>query len=190
MSRYIAKPYISGSPDTQILGSVMNIFFENPDAAVGIPLLAEHGLVDIDPEKWYSYQIWLDVLRHLSEVLGSDEAFISIGRKSVEKAVIPPEVDSIPAMLSLLHDIHDLNVRNLSPGEGYHIEKKGDNHYWEYQNTPNPDELIYGYIWGLVARFKKPNEHFVVRMIPNPDQELHPGTIYEVKWGPQSLPLD
>jgi hypothetical protein len=183
MSKYIAKPYIAGTPQAEVIGQTVLAFSQNLEADVIAPLLPKYGLDNVDPEKWYPHQRWMDVLRDLSELPGSSTAFVAFGKQVVRSAVMPPEIDSVPKALNLLHAIHHLNLRNIPEDEGYTIKQISDRHFLVYHNTPNPDDAIYGFVWGMVARFKRPEEQFVVRLIDNPNPEETPGSVYEIKWG-------
>jgi len=59
---------------------------------------------------------------------------------------------------------------------------KGEKHYIVYHNTPNPDDAIYGFLWGMAARFKGEGEHFVVKQIENPAPEKA-RSAFETTWG-------
>ncbi len=183
MGKYVARPFVAGSPEAEVIGQVVLAFIQNLEAKQVAPLLPKYGLDNIDPEKWYPHQSWMNVLKELCEQSGSSQALVAFGRKVVETAVMPPEIDSIPKVLDLLHTIHHLNVRNIPEDEGYKIEKLGEKHYMVYENTPNPEDAIYGFIWGLAARYKAPGEHFVVLKVPNPKSDESPGKAFEVKWG-------
>lgn len=175
---YIAKPFIAGTPEAIVLGQVVKAFAENLEAEVIEPLLPKHGLSDIKDEEWYPHQSWMNLLRELSEMPGGNIALVAFGKKVVETAVMPPEIDSIPKVLGALHAIHHLNLRNIPEEEGYRIEEVGPKHYLVHHNTPNPLDAIYGFVWGLAQRFRAPGEPFSVRIV----DDNHPGVL-EVKWG-------
>lgn len=185
MSPYTASRFVAGSPDALVIGQTMMAFLENVEADLIMPIMKKHNLDHLDPDQWYLHQKWMDVLRELSEKLGgqADTAFVAIGREVVRKAVMPPEMNSIPVALNALHAIHHLNLRNIPEDEGYVVKELGAQHYQVYANTPNPDEAIYGFIWGMCARFKQADEHFTVRIIPNPHPQQIPGTLFDVTWG-------
>lgn len=182
---YVAKPYVAGTPEALVLGQTVEAFASNLEAEVIAPLLPKHGFDNIDPEGWYPHQSWFNILKDIEATMGdeADSAFVAFGRKVVETAVMPPEIQTIPDVLGALHAIHHLNLKNIPEEEGYAIEKVTDHHYIVYHNTPNPDTAIYGFIWGLAARFKKPEELFVVRqMATNPKPDIA-RSAFEVKWG-------
>lgn len=190
MAGYVAKPYVAGTPEALIAGHYVLSFVENLEADMILPLLPKHGLETIDPEKWYPHQACMDTLKELSDLPSSQSALVAFGRKAVEKALMPPEITSIPQALHILNAVHHMNLRNIPEEEGYFVEEKGPNHYWVYHNTPNPEDVIYGFIWGMVARFRRPDEAFVVRQIENPNPDVHPGTVYQCKWGVDGTSFD
>jgi len=179
MTQYIATPFVAGTPEAIVLGQVVQAFAENLEADVVRPLLPKYGLDNIDPEKWYPHQSWMNVLRDLSEMPGGSNALVALGKKVVETAVMPPEIDSIPKILNALHAIHHLNLRNVPAEEGYTIEVVSEQVYRVIHNTPNPRDAIYGFIWGLAQRFRSPGEPFTVRII----ESEYPGGVFEVEWG-------
>jgi hypothetical protein len=183
MARYIAKPFVAGTPEALVIGQTVQAFSSNLEADIILPLLPKYGLDNINPDKWYPHQSWMNVLRDLSTAPGGNMALVAFGKQVAQSAVMPPEIDSIPKVLELLHTIHHMNLRNVPAEEGYVIKQVGNQHYLVYHNTPNPLDAIYGFLWGLAARFKQPGERFVVRMIENPNPNEIPGAVYEIKWG-------
>lgn len=182
MSPYVAQPFVAGTPKAEVIGQTMIAFSENLEASMIEPILARHGLQRIDENKWYPHQLWMDILKEMGDLPGSGSAFVAFGRQVVENAVMPPSIQSIPDALNALHAIHHANLRNIPQEEGYSIEVKGERHYIVYHNTPNPEDAIYGFLWGMAARFKGPDEMFIVRAIPNPAPHKA-RSAYEIKWG-------
>lgn len=179
---YVAKPFVAGTPEAKVLGQTVIAFSENLMADEVKPLLPKHGLDNIDPEAWYPHQNWLNVLKDLEQTDSASTTFVAFGKKVVETAAMPPEMKTIPDVLNALHAIHHMNLQNIPEEEGYFIEKIADNHYHVHHNTPNPEEAIYGFIWGLAARFRAQGEDFVVKLLE--DVETDKGrSVYEVRWG-------
>ncbi len=187
MTPHVAKPYIAGTPQAEVIGQTMVAFLDNLQADVTRPALVQHGIEMIDPEEWYPHQVWMDVLKTIETNLGGGASmtFVAFGRKVVETAVMPDTMKSIPDALNALHAIHHANLRNVPEEEGYSIEAKSDNHYIVYHNTPNPDDAIYGFLWGMAARFKGDDEVFLVEKIDNPKPEIA-RSAFLVKWGPDN----
>ena len=176
---YIAKQFVAGTPEALVIGQTVKAFAENLEAEIIEPLLPKYGLDNLDPEKWYPHQAWMNVLRDVSELPGGNNALVALGKKVVETALMPPEIDSIPKVLHALHAIHHLNLRNVPEDEGYTIEEVSERLYRVVHNTPNPKDAIYGFIWGLAQRFRAPGEPFTVRIV----ESEHPGGVFEVAWG-------
>lgn len=185
MAPYVAKPFVAGTPEAIVIGQTMLAFLENIQVDSLRPILEKHNATDIDPEKWYPHQTWMDILRDVQDSLDEGEAsvtFVAFGRKVVEAAVMPPEIKTIPDVLHALQAIHHANLRNIPEEEGYIIEERGEKNYVVYHNTPNPDDAIYGFLWGLAARFKQPQERFIVEMIENDRPDIA-RSAFSVRWG-------
>lgn len=183
VTKYTAKPFVAGTPQAEVIGQTVLAFSQNLESDMVAPLLPKHGLGEINPEAWYPHQAWMNVLKELSETPGGSSALVAFGKSVVQTAMMPPEIDTIPKMLDMLHTIHHMNLRNIPADEGYTIEHVSDRHYIVYENTPNPEDAIYGFLWGLAARFKQPNELFSVHKIENSDPQAHPGKAFSIKWG-------
>lgn len=181
---YVAQPYVAGTPQAEVLGQAMIAFASNLQADTIKPILEDMNLTNIDENIWYPHQIWLDILKKMEETLGSaaNGALVAFGKQVVKTAAMPPEIKTIPDVLNALHAIHHANLRNIPEDEGYAIRKVNDNYYIVYHNTPNPEDAIYGFLWGLAARFKAADELFAVRPIDN-DRPESARSAYEVKWG-------
>lgn len=184
MTQYVAKPFIAGTPQAEINGQIMISFSDNLEANIIKPILEAHGVANIDPEKWYSQQLWLDILKDIQHKLAGEatSALVAMGRQVVKNAVWPESVKSIPDALNVLHFIHQSNLRNIPEEEGYSLEIRGEKDYIVYHNTPNPEDGIYGFLWGIAARFKGQGETFTVQKIDNPAPHKA-RSAYEVKWG-------
>jgi hypothetical protein len=132
----------------------------------------------IDPNQWYPLQLYYDITKRLN----SDE-LISIGVRFINAAIFPPEIDSIQRAIELLMATHHLNLKNVPEGDGY-SDYHFDAHRITFrENTTFPHDLMYGYIYGLVQRYKKNGESPVVRRTflneADPDAA---GAIYEITY--------
>ncbi|MFP4323383.1 MAG: hypothetical protein ACLFTK_13095 [Anaerolineales bacterium] len=184
--KYTAQPFVAGTPQAEVAGQTVLAFSENLEADRIRELLPKHGLGDIDPEAWYPHQYWMNVLKEINDTMDNPTSvFVAFGKKVVETAVMPPEIQTPEDVLAMLHAIHHANLRNIPEDEGYAVEQIGTGHYHVYENTPNPSDAIYGFLWGLMQRFTKDNEDFIIIPLDNPHPDDKPGTLFEVKWGPQ-----
>lgn len=185
MSPYVAKPFVAGTPEAEVIGQTMLAFLDNLQVDSLRPILEKHDAANIEAEAWYPHQTWMNILKDVQDSLPGGEAtqtFVAFGRQVVENAVMPPEIKTIPDVLHALQAIHHANLRNIPEEEGYIIVENAKRHYTVYHNTPNPDDAIYGFLWGLAARFKAPDEVFVVERIENDRPDIA-RSAFSVKWG-------
>lgn len=185
MGKYVAKPYVAGTPEATVSGQAMIAFSSNLQAELIDPILKNHGLEHIDENQWYPHQLWMDVLKEVEDTLGgnANSVFIAFGKRVVETAVMPDTMQTVDDALNALHAIHHANLRDIPEDEGYFVEKLGEGNYIVYHNTPNPDTAIYGFLWGMVVRFKAPDEMFVVEYTDNTKPQVYPGSAYSIRWG-------
>ena len=186
MSPYVAQPYVAGSPEALVIGQTMLAFTQNVTADMITPILEKLNATDIKADEWYPHQLWLDILKEVETTLGAGEAsqiFVAFGRQVVENAVMPPELKTIPDVLNALHAIHHANLQNVPEEEGYALIVNSEKDYTVLHNTPNPETAIYGFLWGLAARFRENDEIFVIQKLeenPHPEKAR---SAYSVKWG-------
>lgn len=148
-----------------------------------MPLLQRHGLAEIDPQKWYPQQGILNLYRDIEEGRSNvSENLVSIGIKSVETMGFPPEVNTMQSMIMAMAGSYDQVHRNIQPGEGTWGRLVGENHAQAILNTPYPDDVFYGYYWGLMKKYTPAGMRFRIAMAENNDPEL-PGTLYDITWG-------
>ncbi|PJF43363.1 MAG: hypothetical protein CUN50_00095 [Candidatus Thermofonsia Clade 1 bacterium] len=132
----------------------------------------------IDPDAWYPLQLYYDITKRLNS-----EQLISIGVRVINVANFPPEIDSIQKAIELLMATHHLNLRNVPEGDGYSDYHFDDHRITFRENTTFPHDLMYGYIYGLVQRYKKPGEAPVVRRTYlNEADPGAAGAIYEITY--------
>ncbi len=191
MSSYVAKPFVAGTPEAEVIGQTMISFVNNLESSITRPVMEKHGLSEIDPEKWYPHQVWMDILKEIEDSMGAQSTmtFVAFGRQVVKNAVMPDAIQTIPDALNALHAIHHANLRNVPEDEGYKIKEVNENHYIVYHNTPNPDDAIYGFLWGMAARFVGDDELFIVERIENDRPEIA-RSAFEVRWGPDKSYVD
>lgn len=138
---------------------------------------------EIDDQQWYPLQMLLDMYKEIAGTAGGSTLLVSVGTKVIENALLPAEIDSIGKCVTLLRDISDLNLQNVSADLNYqdiHIEPQ---RITFVDNTVFPHDLIYGYVFGLSRRFKAPGTHPVVhRTYLNPDNPDLAGASYEILW--------
>ncbi|NVB38237.1 hypothetical protein G6O69_37635 [Pseudenhygromyxa sp. WMMC2535] len=78
-------------------------------------ILADVGVDRIDPERWYDFDWAMNIYDKIAAEVGRG-ALIEVGRKIIEAAAYPPELDSVQSVLMALDDAYRLNVRGPVPG--------------------------------------------------------------------------
>ncbi len=157
--------YTSFDPNAEIIGQNMMAFINCLQQGNIVPILDKYDLTNIEPDKWYPLQAWLDVLSDISEKGSAMFDFVSIGMAISESAVLPPEVDKLPfeVLILGLNDTYQMQHRNGDAGF-LEVEKVEDKHIKITVNVPYPDDLEYGVAYGFARRF------------------LPEGTVYNIKY--------
>src|SRR5262245_65050987 len=78
-------------------------------------LLADAGVTDIDPDGWYDYGWAMQFFYKVEAELGRG-ALVEVGRKMIETATYPPEIDSVQKLLPGLGYWFALNARGPEVG--------------------------------------------------------------------------
>lgn len=136
-------------------------------------ILKRHGIENIEPEKWYPQQSWLDAFKEIADSTG-EFTLNSIGKKIPENAEFPPEIDDIEKALAAIdvafHINHRINGKvmfNPETGEmlegigHYHFEKTGDNEARMVCDNAYPSDFDRGIIEAMARKFKPADSAFV-----------------------------
>jgi len=59
-AKYVFQPYVSPSPDAEIMGQIMFAYTQNIRAEEMASILQKYDLTDIQPDQWYPYQLCMD----------------------------------------------------------------------------------------------------------------------------------
>jgi hypothetical protein len=110
------------------------------------------------------------------------DSLSAIGIKGAETVVLPPGERTLDDLLAGLPLMYQLNIRPVVAGEGYFPKKIGEGHYQVILTSPYPAELIYGFFWGFVKRFRPQHAEFSVHILENPLPETEPGTLFDIRW--------
>jgi hypothetical protein len=115
-------------------------------------LLADHGMTDPQPGRWYAQQAWLDVFKAIALKIG-DRSLTAIGRKIPENAQWPPTVDTLEKALASIDVAYHMNHRGGEIGS-YRFEMTGARSGRMVCNNPYPCAFDRGLVTAVGARFK------------------------------------
>jgi hypothetical protein len=170
------------SPETEVLGASLLALPVCLKADEILPVLAKHGFANIDPDKWYPQQNILQLYRDIVEGRTNvSENMVSIGIKSVDTMPFPQEVNTIEAALQMVISSYTPVHRNIQPGEGGVLMKISDNHYQILLNVPYPDDIFYGYYWGILKKYTPHEMRF--RLAMEEPKGGEPGVLFDIRWG-------
>jgi hypothetical protein len=149
--------FVSFAPGVEVLGASMMANIEGMGEKA-IPLLARHGLANLEPDKWYPLQNYLDFYKELASMRQGGIDLVSVGQKVPEKAVFPPQIDSIQSAFQLLDEAYHMNHRGGDIGH-YHVKLVGSRQIDIIAQNPFPCDLDLGIISGLANRFRPEKAH-------------------------------
>lgn len=174
-------------PGAETIGVNLKAFADNLMGSATRPVMEKHGVVNLEPFKWYPAQMLIDALNELSALSGSLFNLTAIGMKIGEITPMPPEIE--PATLEkvvmiwdrLYQDLH----RNADVG-GILCEKISDKHFKTIHTVIYPDDLSYGVLYGFGRRFLPQGTRFSVFYDPDHPARDYGGqedaTIIHIKW--------
>lgn len=177
--------YISFEPKAEVIGHSVLAFISNTEAANIRPVLEQHNLVSIDPERWYELQEWLNVLSDLSARGGGMFNMVAIGAAISETTILPPEVEKMPfeQFLFLVDQVYQMQHRNGNVGS-VQVEKVADKHMRLTLRVPYPDDLEFGTAYGFARRFLPPGTELMVQYNSTAPRREQGGdcTVIDITW--------
>lgn len=162
-----------------------------------LEILAQNGIENPKPGRWYSQQAWLNAFKEISTSIGPNTLY-SIGLKIPENAKFPPQINSLADALRAIDVAYHMNHRIngnvlfdpqtgiMREGIGHYLfEKTGEREAKITCINPYPCDFDRGIIEGMAKRFKPADSLFVeVRHIDaHPCRKTGAGTCeYKVTW--------
>ena len=142
------------SSEVQVLGEVVLSLVNVMGAFKGISLdiLKENGIVEPEPDEWYSQQAWLDSFKVIADKVGPNTLY-QVGRQIPQQYYFPPGVDSIESVLADLDDAYRKSHRGGDIGH-YRFQVLGLNVGQVKCDNPYPCDFDRGIISALAERFE------------------------------------
>ena len=145
------------SPNVQVLGQTLL------SSIAGLPsfarkkmqqVLEKEGVAELDLNTWYDIKIALTFYRQVAKDFGPNTLF-DLGKSVPEKAVFPPEVDSLDLGLQSIDVAYNMNHRNGYIGFYKVISHDlNDKKVIMHCYTPYPCDFDRGLITAMARKFK------------------------------------
>lgn len=175
------RKFVASSPNAEIR-SMNDILFTSTRYESIKPILDRYGFnFEDDKREWLPQQMILDLHRYIKEESEDSLALVSLGTRIIDSVPFPQMPDfesSLRAFVGSYHHVH----RNLAPQDEMRLEIAGPHHYQIINGTPYPDELIYGYIYSMVQRFKPAKSHPTLAYHDMRTINSDGNMIFDIKW--------
>ncbi|MEM9953922.1 MAG: hypothetical protein AAF846_20095 [Chloroflexota bacterium] len=175
--------YVSSDSHNQSLGASIKSVFAAMGSRVE-PILEKNNLANVESDKWYPQQDYLNVYNDLeaddSSVMSD---LVSIGMKILDEAQFPPDIDNIEKALLSMDAYYKLNNRDAYGGWQVEIDEKSATCT---STTPFPTDLEYGILYAMARRFAGQGKHVAVKyqntVIRNQRKGHDAPCVYLVTW--------
>jgi len=185
----MARKYIAFDPKAEVNGYSLLGFFQCLRREEIRPFLDAYGLDELDPDKWYPVQDWLDVLNHVAEERPGQAIFdfVAVGMKVAETTRFPPEFDTLPLTEIFRIGNEDFRTNQHRGGDVGEIvlEVIGPKHVIQKVRTAYPDDFWYGIFYGICRRYLLPGTQFTLYYDEDTPRRDHGGewTLIHIMWG-------
>lgn len=176
MSGYKAVTYVPSSPDAEYFGWSVLTVTQNLRADIIRPLMEKYGLADVDPNAFYLQGALLAALKEVEQNFTFEE-LVALGIKTADLLPVPPELNSVEALIAALPVLYKSTCRNIPEEEGVTVEKVHDKHYRLIHNSPLPPFMLYATVFGLVRRVKQKGQNPLVELT-----QMIPPVIMDIRW--------
>ena len=146
--------FVSYSTAVQVSGQAIRSVAEamSDFLHVASDILKRHGISEPQPDRWYSQQAFLDSLKEVYEVFGTNTLTL-IGRQIPDTAFLPRDIDSWEAALHAINVGYHMNHRGGEIGF-YKFEQDGKLAGRVVCQCPYPSDFDLGLIMGFANRFR------------------------------------
>lgn len=175
------------SPDTTMRGSIVaavldSLNYENYRHIVD-PVLAEHDYDVLEPDRFYSAQMLLDVYKTMEDNSDAMFNFVAIGKQVAQTVEFPPEVTDIVSAVGTLNTLSRYMLQGYDEREDYEVAQLDEAHLQIRDNNPYPHDMVFGYIYTIVHKFTPEGKTASIkRIFDNPDAPNQGGAVYDVTW--------
>jgi len=173
------------APETaEVSGVILMAYLNNLEEKRVGPILKSYGFdkANIDTERWYPNQMFLDIERSIYQSEGGANALVAIGKSAVENYIPPAGVETLEDALMALPSVYTTNQRKLPEGYGWFIEKVGPQQFVFKNNTGTSNHGAYGYVWALCNKLKPAGANMSVVPTHGFSADDDEPAIIEIEW--------
>lgn len=171
-------------PKAEVLGATMSAIFNNYRRDEVLDSLKKHGAHELDADKWYPVDLFIDIFKEWLAVPGASSNVISVGMALVYHIDLPDELENASPIEKLmkLGELHVNQHRHGNVGT-YQVERLSDKHLVYTENMVWPDDLIYGYLYGACMRYLGQDKSFTLSYDATHRQDMgENATIFHLVW--------
>ena len=156
---------LSCKPGVEVQGANILALISNVNAKSIRPLLEKHDLTEIDPEKWYPAERWLNVFNDMLTSPGGMFNLVAVGMEVGQSVPLPPHIQSVKDVVVNWDALYRMQHRGEDIGyiKG---EVRSETHYVVIYDQLYPDDFNYGLTYGATQRFLEPGAPFTVNYDP------------------------
>jgi len=140
----------------EVLGKAFKGFFDGAGVFKSqvAKIFAEHGIAEIEPERWYLLETIEAIVKELQKKIG--EGFIlQVGKALSDHLILPPSIDSFEKIITIALDAAFTVHHRNAPG-GNIAEQLAPNKYKLSCDVPYPPKFNEGILKGFSVKFNTP----------------------------------
>lgn len=153
-------------PRAEIVGNTVLAFITNIMHAEIKRILENHGLDEIEADKWYLIQNVLDVMNDISQETDASASFVSIGIAAAQLSIakLPAEALSVP-IDQFFMTYEKIYLSKMRYGDvGWITPKRISAHHLTIEaRSPFPDDVMYGVFYGYIRALRPSDKGFTLK---------------------------
>lgn len=176
------EKYKASTPDAKVIGAALKAYETSLTYEDFKHILKEYDLTEINPEKWYPQQLTLDVQKRINDSDGGSQNLVSIGMQIIDNANFPT-MESLEQAVEAFAASYPMNFQEQAEDDLIHAHIIDDSTIEVVNGSPHSDDMIYGYIYALIRRFKPSDAQFTVKYADVSKRDSDEDTVFVVKYG-------
>lgn len=171
------------SPQAEAKGSIMMAWLNNILVDQTRPVLTAHGITNLDPDGWYNFQTFLDMMREIVDAkVDMTSALVAVGKEAAASLNLG-DFETLDTFKQFVASMHGISVRNCSEAEQLLVYEE-DDELFLVNNTPTSNDIIYGFFWEILRKSQVAGANYLLVPYANyPSKEI--GSTFKLK--PQTI---